>query len=62
MKQPLKTRVFTTGQIKKSGGNVPKIDEHEWEARIANRSRNGCPFCSGQRKAISKSQMNLPFE
>ncbi|MDC0093061.1 zinc-ribbon domain-containing protein [Alphaproteobacteria bacterium] len=47
----LKPENFTYGSDKKVWWKCPKDEEHEWIARIANRSRRGipCPFCSGKK-------------
>ena len=55
---PLKPEHFTYGSDKKVWWKCPKDEEHEWIARIANRSHgNGCPHCSGQK--TSPSQLKL---
>ena len=41
---------FTSGSGKKVWWKCSKCDDHEWEARIADRAEgHGCPFCSGRK-------------
>ena len=38
----------------------PKGPDHEWEARIYDRSGScGCPFCAGKRVSVTNSFANL---
>ena len=46
----LKPEDFTYGSGKKVWWQCPKVDDHEWEACITDRSRGTrCPFCAGKR-------------
>ena len=48
----LKPDAVTAHSNKRVWWKCPKADDHEWEAMINNRVKQGCPFCSGRR--ISK--------
>jgi uncharacterized protein len=58
----LKPEHFTSGVSKKVWWQCPKVDEHEWQARILNRhiQGNGCPFCSGS--GTSKPEIRILSE
>jgi len=46
----LKPDGVTISSAKKVWWKCPKIDNHEWDATIASRTKgNGCPYCSGRR-------------
>jgi hypothetical protein len=45
---------FSHGSRKKVWWKCGKFDDHEWESRIVDRHKQrGCPFCCGQRVALS---------
>jgi len=46
----------TAGSDKKAWWKCPKGSDHEWDAKVQERSRgNGCPICSGKRVVKSNS-------
>jgi hypothetical protein len=53
----LTANVFTYGSDKIVWWKCPVGDDHEWEARIANRTKlnRGCPICSGKKVVLSNS-------
>ena len=45
----LKPEDFTPRSGKKVWWQCPKGEYHEWKATIHDRSKGGCPFCSGRK-------------
>ena len=47
---------IVAGSNKKCWWQCPEGPDHEWEARVANRTSGyGCPFCAGRRVSITNS-------
>lgn len=51
----------TPGSSKKVWWRCPKGPDHEWQARVYSRARDGrgCPFCSGRRVSVTGSLATL---
>ncbi len=45
----LRPENFTHGSNEKVWWQCPKGEYHEWKATIHDRSKGGCPFCSGRK-------------
>ena len=51
---------IVAGSGKKVWWQCPKGADHEWQARLADRTNGlGCPFCSGRRPSITNSLASL---
>ena len=59
---PLKPEYFTYGSDKKVWWQCSNDHEHEWEAKIANRSRGGshCSICRKNNILRNQLKLNLP--
>ena len=59
---PLKPEYFTYGSDKKVWWQCSNNHEHEWEAKIANRSRGGshCSICRKNNILKNQLKLNLP--
>ena len=53
-----KPEKFTLGSSEKIWWKCDNGEDHEWEAQISDRSKGGCPFCSGHK--VSKTN-NLAY-
>lgn len=51
----LKPTDITCGSGRRVWWKCPVADDHEWEARVADATRGGCPFCSGRKICFSNS-------
>ncbi|MFB2898623.1 zinc-ribbon domain-containing protein [Aerosakkonemataceae cyanobacterium BLCC-F50] len=63
---PIKNGTLTPDQVvagseKKVWWKCPKGSDHEWDALLSNRTKNGsgCPYCAGQKPSVTNSLKSL---
>jgi hypothetical protein len=58
--RPLTPSKVTAGSEKHVWWKCPEGPDHEWQARVADRSRGrGCPFCAGKKVSVTNSLATL---